>query len=75
MGSNDLENVQHVISEAVAGDPDELYLDLSRERFASLGAALDAATSNLMSRGYHLAGVRVSGDDWVATYRRVAEAD
>ena len=76
MGSNDLGvALQQMISEAIAGDPNEFNLELSRARFSSLGAALDGATASLMTRGYHLSGVRASGEEWVATYRRVALTD
>lgn len=75
MRSTDHEVVQQMISDAMSGDPDEFTLELSASRFDALGTALDAATATLMSRGYHLTRVRAAGDNWVATYRRVAGED
>ena len=72
MESDRLAEVQELVAGAASGDPDQLSLPLTRDRFADLGVALDESTRLLQLRGYHLARVRGEESGWVAIYNRVA---
>ena len=70
MGSDWLDELQKSIADAAAGDQEQVIVELARDRYPDLGAALDAATGILEGRGWHLAKVLGEADSWVATYRR-----
>ena len=75
MVSDASEELQRLIAAAVPETPGRLTIELSRDRFAALGSALDETTEILERRAYRLARVRGEEWGWVATYEPIDDAD
>ncbi len=76
MGSDRLrEELQILITDALADASSRVTLELSGNRFPQLGDALDTATGMLGGRGYRLTKVVVEGPSWLATYERMRLPD
>lgn len=76
MGSDRVEEELHeLLADALAGAPTNVTLELSEERFARLGVALDVASRILEGRGYRLTRVVAQGRSWRATYERMSLPD